>query len=95
MKERKEKVIETLFIGRHYAHKLRNFLHLKLKVDGSVLLKDLLTEIVGSFFGGLLMLNPSDSGNIRGDPTSLHVVFASPVDRTPVVGAGKKNRCQL
>ncbi|KAD5961399.1 hypothetical protein R6Q59_014324 [Mikania micrantha] len=90
MEEHKDRLIDTLIRGRDSAHKLQNFLHLKLNVDGSVLVKDLLTEIVGSFSGGLSMLNSSDSGDICWDPASPHVGLASPVDLSPEVRAGKK-----
>ncbi|KAI7747138.1 hypothetical protein M8C21_033317 [Ambrosia artemisiifolia] len=84
MESNKERLIQTLITGRDSAQKLQTFLQRRLNVDGSVPVKDLLTEILESFSGGLSMLNSSDSGEISRVPAS------HPVIQIPDVCTGKK-----
>ncbi|KAJ0772033.1 putative transcription factor WRKY family [Helianthus annuus] len=84
MEEYKDRLIETLIRGRDSAQRLQSFLQLRMNVDGSVPVKDLLAEILESFSGGLSMLNYTDSGEISRVPASP-MVF-----QVPDVCTGKK-----
>ncbi|KAK1409273.1 hypothetical protein QVD17_35799 [Tagetes erecta] len=67
MNKQKE-LIETLTRGRNCAKKLQNLLHNDQKVvnddDDGLLVFDLVTQISQSFYGGLLVLNASNSGEL-------------------------------
>ncbi|MFS7958365.1 putative transcription factor WRKY family [Helianthus anomalus] len=84
MEENKDRLIETLTRGRDSAQRLQSFLRLRVNVDGSVPVKDLLAEILESFSGGLSMLNYTDSGEISRVPASPTVF------QVPDVCTGKK-----
>lgn len=94
MEENKERLIETLIKGRDSATRLQKLLRRKVNVDGSVPVKDLLTEILGSFSGGLSMLNSSDSAEICAAPaspgTGTGTGLGSPVNNIPDVLTGKR-----
>ncbi|XP_076884022.1 WRKY DNA-binding transcription factor 70-like [Bidens hawaiensis] len=90
MEENKERLIETLIRGRDSASRLQKLLRRKVNVDGSVLVKDLLTEILESFSGGLSMLNSSDSAEICAVPASPGQVLGFPVIQIPDVLTGKR-----
>lgn len=89
------RLIETLIRGRDSTKRLQSLLNRKDNIDGSVLVsdsvsaQDLLMEIMGSFSGGISMLNSSVSGEIYGFPASPSV--GNLVEKTPEeVRSGKK-----
>ncbi|XP_076927284.1 putative WRKY transcription factor 54 [Bidens hawaiensis] len=92
MEENKERLIETLIKGRDSATRLQKLLRRKVNVDGSVPVKDLLTEILESFSGGLSMVNSSDSAEICAVPPSpgTGTCLGSPVNHIPNVLTGKR-----
>ncbi|KAI3800032.1 hypothetical protein L1987_35339 [Smallanthus sonchifolius] len=91
MEQNNNRLMEALIRGRDSTKKLQNLLRRKVNLDGPILAEDLLNEILGSFSGGISMLNSSVSGETYGFPATPHMgCLASPVDRTPEVHTRKK-----
>ncbi|MFS8013232.1 putative transcription factor WRKY family [Helianthus anomalus] len=86
----KEELVETLTRGRNSAKKLQNLLTQKVNDDGLASVDDLVTEIAQSFYGGLLVLNSSNSGEVSRVPVSSHAISsACSGDQRPEVHSGK------
>ncbi|KAJ0487616.1 putative transcription factor WRKY family [Helianthus annuus] len=86
----KKELVETLTKGRNSAKKLQNLLTQKVNDDGLVSVDDLVTEISQSFYGGLLVLNSSNSGEVSRVPVSSHAISsACSDDQIPKVHTGK------
>ncbi|XP_076896643.1 putative WRKY transcription factor 70 [Bidens hawaiensis] len=66
----KKDLVETLTKGRDSAKKLQNLLSQKVDDDGLASVGDLVTKISQSFYGGLLVLNSSNSGEFSRVPVS-------------------------
>lgn len=88
MEKNKKRLIQTLIRGQDSAKKLQKLLH-RRDNDDSVYC--LVMEILGSFSGGLSLLDSSDSGEFCGVPATPHVgTLACSVDQKPEVHSGKK-----
>ncbi|KAJ0471014.1 putative transcription factor WRKY family [Helianthus annuus] len=86
----KKELVETLTKGRNSAKKLQNLLTQKVNDDGLASVDDLVTEISQSFYGGLLVLNSSNSGEVSRVPVSSHAISsACSGDQIPEVHTGK------
>ncbi|XP_024978779.1 probable WRKY transcription factor 70 [Cynara cardunculus var. scolymus] len=91
MEKNKRRLTETLIRGQDSAKRLQKLLPRRENDDGSDSAYCLVMEILGSFSGGLLLLDGCDSGEFSGVPASPHVGnLASSVDQTPEVHSGKK-----
>ncbi|KAI7749302.1 hypothetical protein M8C21_023637, partial [Ambrosia artemisiifolia] len=90
MDMKKKELVETLTKGRNSAKKLQDILrHHKDNDDGLVCVDDLVTEISQSFYGGLLVLNSSNSGEVSRVPVSTHLSSACLGNQRPEVYTGK------
>ncbi|XP_076916730.1 WRKY DNA-binding transcription factor 70-like [Bidens hawaiensis] len=82
----KKELVETLTKGRDSAKKLQNLLSHKVDDDGLASVGDLVTEISQSFYGGLLVLNSSNSGEFSRVPVN------SPCSGDQIVALAKGRR---
>ncbi|KAI3800030.1 hypothetical protein L1987_35337 [Smallanthus sonchifolius] len=84
----KEELVETLTKGRNSAKKLQNLLRQEVNDDGLVSVDELVSEISQSFYGGLLVLNSCNSGELSRVPVSARPNSACSGDQTPEVFTG-------
>lgn len=70
--------------------KLQTLLRRRVFDDGSVSVEDLVMEILGSFSGGLSLLESFDFGELSGAPASSYSSLACSGDQIPEVSTGKR-----